>query len=340
MGKGRATEEQPLTDAEQQHWGASWDRLSLPPRPPAGSRDFRLEAEDRLWARAQYLEREAQKRPSEVYAEALRAVGPGLSEDQFPPPDQTGLWKSMCESVKKEDAVVDKASVNVSCSVTDGSSSSKAYPCRCGDSGAVCTASEELCFAGDGKCKAVRPLDAYDVLSNKTCSDGNLLDVPTIQSEQEAYLACDGTCSAIVDVGCQRSSFRLCKMGAAHDDSSDSCLRMRVPGNAPPDSVPRPPLHGKFWKKFCTQNQTHSFRLLFKGRLCGGPVVDLGDSWTPDRCSELAGANPTCGEVFDFTKGQPSVCRCVRAGQDCAAPAPKGPKTEENKNVFLRTRLL
>lgn len=326
-----------LNNASEDHWGSGSRRLSLTTRPPPGSRTWEIEAEERLWARARYHVRRGQLAPPENYSQALNSVANGLDPENFPPPDQSGFWTTMCDSIEKEETVVDANSVSVTCSVTDGSSASSDYPCRCGSAGAVCTASQQLCFASTGLCKAISPLDKYRVLTKTSCPAGDRLDTPVIRTELEAYLACDGDCSAIVDVGCLRTSFQLCKLGAVQEEDASSCLRLRVPDHAPPESEPRPPLEQEFWKAFCAQTQAHNFRLLFKGRTCGGSPLDLGDSWTPDRCSELSALNPECGEVFDFTKGRPNVCRCVRKGQECAAAPPTG-RLDQVKNVFLRTR--
>eukprot|EP00929_Paragymnodinium_shiwhaense_P009027 TRINITY_DN113045_c0_g1_i1.p1 TRINITY_DN113045_c0_g1~~TRINITY_DN113045_c0_g1_i1.p1 ORF type:complete len:378 (+),score=75.09 TRINITY_DN113045_c0_g1_i1:157-1290(+) len=334
----------------EEHWGSGSRSLSFAPDTGLPSRQLTLDAEDRLWARGAYKERKAQVQPALEYTKELKGLFSGDDDNpetfigqslkDFEPLDQRGMWDELCASVEDERKVLPE-NVKTNCSVTDGSSGSSAYPCRCGSGGAICNSTNELCFKDSGVCKAIQPLDDYEVVKQKTCAVTDILEGPVIGTELEAYLACDGDCSAVLDVGCQRTSFRLCKMGAVPEDSeSSTCLRLRVPGHAPPTATPRGPLYKKFWKRFCNLDMTHAFRLLFEGRLCDGETISLGDTWTVARCSEEAGTNPECGDVFDFTKapkGKPSECRCVKKDEDCAAKAPTGPLAE-NKNVFLRTR--
>eukprot|EP00929_Paragymnodinium_shiwhaense_P108690 TRINITY_DN75014_c0_g1_i1.p1 TRINITY_DN75014_c0_g1~~TRINITY_DN75014_c0_g1_i1.p1 ORF type:complete len:488 (-),score=76.41 TRINITY_DN75014_c0_g1_i1:338-1801(-) len=249
-------------------------------------------------------------------------------------------------TLETADEALAKEKAKALCSSTDGSGTSAAYPCFCGRTrGPVC-ARFEICTvseadSGESTCALRRPLDHYEVSLNTTCPKGQLVHAgKMIESELDAYELCGAGCSAVVDVGCERKKFRLCKMGAMVEEDKappPDCLRKRVPNHPPPTGVSRPPLHLDLWKEFCARKveKQIAFRLLFSRRLCASGK-EIGDAHTEALCAEKTKADSECSQVFDFqsSKGAPNVCRCVKKSEQCNAAAPDGPGVE-GQNVWL-----
>lgn len=159
------------------------------------------------------------------------------------------------------------------------------------------------------------PLDGWRVEKNTTCGGEPAAD-STFSDESEAETACGTTCASIADVGCERRQFRICKVGAMDEPSSEgTCLRRRLPLQRAPSGKPRPPREPKFWKEFCERGAVY-FRMLFPKRLCLTGLV-LPGAYTEAGCAELASENEFCSDVFDLKEGPPAVCRCVPKGKKC-----------------------
>merc|ERR1740117_2085066 len=180
------------------------------------------------------------------------------------------------------------------CSAMDGSSTSAFYPCLCG---AITCRVSEICTDGATPvCKARLPLDDYKGLNGSGCALADQLPGDEITSEAKAFMECGGKCSAVMDVGCERKYFRLCKVGAPYikEENATDCLRMRVPDHAAPAGGARPPIELKFWKTFCESRTADiKFRPLFKGRLCASGKV-IADAFTEPLCAEKAAADASC----------------------------------------------
>lgn len=172
--------------------------------------------------------------------------------------------------------------------------------------------------------------------ANLTCSPGDQLG-EEITNPEEVKRNCGGSCAAVVDVGCQGSNFRLCKMGFRQQPAEDgSCLLWRVPDQRPPEGRPRPPKERAFWRALCAEGGASlkkSFRLLFRDKLCAAGLVLPGPR-DEQACAEAA-EDPRCSEVFDFREGKEPVCRCVPGGQECSAGPP--PHQAPGCGVFIRS---
>lgn len=204
----------------------------------------------------------------------------------------------------------------------------------------VCNGTDESKFEPDPF-----PLTDWRVANGTECEAGDYYGEELYTSELEAFQNCDAMCGAIMDVGCIRTRFRLCKVGARHseDGHQGSCLRLRVPDHEPPRGHSRPKFGEEFWKQFCDNEAAvgSRFRVLFADRLCSqGKVLDGGggDSLprAPFECAELAKADAACSEIFDMQEGENPVCRCLEKNTQCGAPVPTGNETIDlYRNVFM-----
>lgn len=181
---------------------------------------------------------------------------------------------------------------------------------------------------------STHPAETWKIKENATCARGDLIG-DEYDSEAEAVANCGISCAALVDDGCQRKKFRLCKLGAMHEEShSGSCLRLRVPGHAPPEAAARKPLEAKFWKAFCGR-QANLFRVLFKSRLCVTGKVLSDEAPTEAYCADLTAADASCSKIFDFAEDT-SQCRCVEKEASCNAGLAETSDGAEKRNVYIR----
>jgi len=181
-----------------------------------------------------------------------------------------------------------------------------------------------------------RPFDDWVVAENTTCSDEDML-AGEFTDETSAYEGCGVECASIVDIGCTRTTFKLCKIGALETPSANSstCLRRRLPDHRPPDGKPQPPQEHAVWRAFCTQAGVR-YRLLWAKRLCT-VGLELVGAHSEGRCAELAAVNPSCSDVFDYQEATPPACRCVQVGTTCQAQATADSELEAN--VFIRVHV-
>lgn len=183
----------------------------------------------------------------------------------------------------------------------------------------VCNGTKERNSSSDS-------LDGWNVAPNMSCAPEDIIGTANFTSESMAVMACGGTCGAIYDIGCKRQKFGLCKIGGGppQPSVSGSCLRLRVPDQAPPAGHPGLPHEEEFWKNFCSVTQG-AFRLLFKRRLCKAGKA-LEGAHTEAHCAEKVAADTACSKVFDFDadpdSDSSSRCRCVLKGAACEAAAP------------------
>lgn len=183
------------------------------------------------------------------------------------------------------------------------------------------------------KGQPANPLHGWNVKANTTCSDKDMLD-GNFTDEEDAEMNCGHDCASVVDVGCERKEFRLCKLGSMDEVSQNgACLRMRVPDHRPPDSKPSKPMEKEFWKAFCNKAGA-AFRLIFRDRLCSSGKA-LEGAWSEGACAELAAKDAACSQIFDFEAADPPVCRCLPTGTECNAPA-EHVLVKHDRNVFIR----
>lgn len=250
------------------------------------------------------------------------------------------------EALAAADKALKEAKAQKLCTIADGSATSALYPCFCGPTrGPTCKQNEFCTMTAnsiDSKCALPLPLDPYDVNEKTTCASGDLMkDGKKFTSELDAYEQCGAGCSGVLDVGCMRKEFKLCKMGSVYEDdrkaSVPDCIRQRVPNHPPPTGKARPPVHLSFWKTFCGRSvdQQNRYRILFSRRLCAAGK-EIADAWTENKCAELVKADADCSEVFDYqyVKDAPNVCRCVKKNEQCNAAVPTGAGLG-GQNVFI-----
>lgn len=197
---------------------------------------------------------------------------------------------------------------------------------------ALCNGTKEAPTEVNNQGEDVRPLGGWRVAADTVCPDEDQLE-GDFTDEALAEDHCGAACYAVLDIGCQRQRFRLCKLGAEELPASDgSCLR-HIPKNRPPrGSQPRPPQERDFWKAFCAEAEV-DFRPLFPGRLCTA-ATPLPGADSEGRCAELTAATRTCSGIFDF-QASSLTCRCVPVGASCAAGAVDG---SLDGGVFILTR--
>mmetsp|Transcript_26487 Transcript_26487/g.81520 ORF Transcript_26487/g.81520 Transcript_26487/m.81520 type:complete len:338 (-) Transcript_26487:83-1096(-) len=265
--------------------------LSLTSPPPAPERPWRMRAEDDRWPRDQTRLRRRLHGRSQQFRDELRG---GLGDDT---PDS---WFYRNYS-KHGSGGLDGSYWDTICDV-------------------IANASKKDCgtnASNASNATASRPLDGWNVKNGTSCAEKDLLDAAPAD-EKEAEQACGGMCSSVLDVGCERKEFRLCKIGAREEPSpAGSCLRMRLPDHRPPEGKPRGPQELDFWRRLCSAS-TLNFRLVFTGRRCkfGKP---LSGAYSEAACAELVDADPSCSAVFDFEEGPPPTCRCLPEGAECQA---------------------
>jgi len=167
--------------------------------------------------------------------------------------------------------------------------------------------------------KKESPFAGWEVKNDTTCDPKQMIE-GEITDEMEAYKKCGADCASVVDMGCNRTKFRLCKLGSLDVKASGTCLIPRFPNHRAPESKPAKPMETEFWKTFCAEGNA-KFRRLFKGKLCAvGKALDV--VYSEGGCADKAAADADCSDIFDFQEGTPPVCRCVAKGAECAAAPP------------------
>lgn len=188
---------------------------------------------------------------------------------------------------------------------------------------------KELCQgAMTNETKQESPFKGWKVKNDTSCDPKMMID-GEITDEMEAYKKCGQDCSSIVDMSCNRTKFKLCKMGAVMVEASGTCLLPRFPEHRAPDNKPTKPVEKEFWKSFCAKSSA-KFRVLFRGKLCeAGKTLDK--VYAEGGCADAAVKDTECSDVFDFQEGAPPVCRCVEKGKVCKAV---NVKPEESTGLF------
>jgi len=165
-----------------------------------------------------------------------------------------------------------------------------------------------------GSADSERPLQGWAVVEETLCAPQDVLE-GNYTDAASAEQACGKNCSAVQDVGCNGTTFRLCRIGAAQKASKmGTCLHMRSR---------RGPQNEKFWREFCARKVV-PFRLLFAGRRCAqGKVLD--GALTEVACAEVASSDPACSGFFDVRLAAPppaaraAECRCLPKNMQCEA---------------------
>lgn len=142
----------------------------------------------------------------------------------------------------------------------------------------------------------------------------------------EAFKDCGSACGGLSDLGCNKKSIKLCKLGSLTKKSASSCIYQKPADYVPPSGLPRPPIETKFWSDFCEyRKKGRQLRIMFEGKNCGATAVKkLGKAANPVECADLATKDAACSKVFDFRFGPPAVCRCLMVGKDCSPAVSTG----------------
>lgn len=254
-------------------------------RPPFPDAQFRQPASDHAWPRSRSKWRKSMRASTDSLARGLDAI----HGDNGPP--DTYLWKNRSEFAPKG---------NLSMFWSE-----------------LCKGANESLHRANSS-EAHRPLDGWAVENNSQCAVSERFG-GEYADEEEALAECGGRCGAVLDVGCNRSSFRLCNVGSAPGPAVNmsDCLRMRPADYVPAAAQPRGPQDLEFWDQFCNEAPSVPFHVVFPGRLCLAGKVLGDDVPTDGACAELAAADAECSDVFDFVEGPPAVCRCALANEAC-----------------------
>lgn len=249
-------------------------------------------AQDDAWPRTTRLRRRKLQEQTAAYADKQRR----LTADDGPP--DTPLWKNLSGFAAKDDV-------------------SAFWTTLCNKSLAALAKQ-----ANESAYKDLRPMEKWQVVAGKQCPESDqMLDKKEFTSEVEAFRNCGPDCSGVSDTGCGRQTFRLCKIGAKQEASSNpsgaSCLRMRPPPGSEA-GTPRPPTKMEFWKRFCA-HPVVKFQELWPQKQCAAAAVTTLTGYVPSEaaCADLAVADAGCSKVFDFKDADSPVCRCVKKGASC-----------------------
>lgn len=255
-------------------------------RQPFPDAQFRQPASDHSWPRARSKWRKSMRASTESLARGLDAI-----DGDNGPPD-TYLWRNRSEFAPKG---------NASMFWTE-----------------LCKGANESLHRQGNASEAGRPLDDWAVQNNTQCAVSERFGMEHT-NEEEALEECGGRCGAVIDVGCNRSSFRLCSVGAAPGPAVNmsDCLRTRPANYVPASAQPRGPQDLEFWDRFCNEAPSVPFHVVFPGRLCLAGKVLGDDVPTDGACAELTAADAECSDVFDYVEGPPAVCRCALTHGDC-----------------------
>mmetsp|Transcript_112455 Transcript_112455/g.223468 ORF Transcript_112455/g.223468 Transcript_112455/m.223468 type:complete len:360 (+) Transcript_112455:52-1131(+) len=303
--------------------------LDLSPPPPEPKRQWRLPAEIPGWPQARSRFRRRHMRRALKYskdlkdimvddmlfgdndsfsAHPLRPFAPGLVKDT-----EAGYWLAVCRG---DSGIATSNSTNLG-NASNASNSSNT-------SSNASSVAKKL------------PLDGWTVDKNISC--GGEPEDTMFTDESQAESACGTMCASVADIGCERRQFRICKVGARDEPSSNgTCLRRRLPMQRAPSGKPRPPREPKFWKEFCERGTVY-FRMLFSERLCVRGMV-LPGAYTEAGCAELASENPLCSDIFDIKEGPPAVCRCVLKGKQCQPSKANGSSPGDAAIYILRPQV-
>lgn len=283
------------------HWPTT---LNMGPPPlPLPTRQWRLPAEAADWLTEQSKWRRAERARSWAHGRDVR--------QKFVDEDEGALWMNISDLRGKYDR--DEAFWEAVCKATNGTN----YTANL----------------------SATPLDGWDVFANSTCGDDDLLE-GTFTAERAAYESCGAECASVVDLGCERQNFRLCKLGGLNVASANgTCIRNRYPDHRTFEGKPQLPQEHEMWSAFCAGGDV-KFRRLWPERRCldsAAAMVDLTGALSDLMCAELTAGNALCSDVFDFTEGSPLVCRCVPKGSTCqAVAAVDASGAELFANVFIR----
>mmetsp|Transcript_126415 Transcript_126415/g.404759 ORF Transcript_126415/g.404759 Transcript_126415/m.404759 type:complete len:309 (+) Transcript_126415:287-1213(+) len=165
---------------------------------------------------------------------------------------------------------------------------------------------------------AGRPLDDWLLTKNTSCSVKDTLEGGEFEDEREAWKACGSGCASVVDDGCVREHFKLCRIGSQDlAVANATCLRRKPPNAPPPAADLDKPKEDELWKLLCAQAGP-PYRVVWEQRECTNTdAVSLVGAVSPGRCAELAGENKVCGKLFEFKEVTPPTCRCIPANTRC-----------------------
>lgn len=253
-------------------------------RQPFPDAQFRQPASDPSWPRARSKWRKHMRASTETLSKGHDII----NRDNGPP--DTYLWRNRSEFAPKQ---------NLSLFWTE-----------------LCKGANESIHRNASA--EPRPLDGWEVTNHTQCAVSERFG-GEYATEEEAIDGCGLECGAVLDVGCNRSTFRLCTLGAAPGPAVNfsDCLRARPADYVPPAAQPRGPQDLEFWDRFCNEAPSVPFRVVFPGRLCLAGKVLGDDVPTDGACAELTAADEECSDVFDFVEGPPAVCRCALAHEAC-----------------------